>query len=123
MSKHYGKIAFTDTVRDVQNRYGSGSIYKAQTMRAAASKGPDALTDDERDFLRQRDGFYIATVSQTGWPYLQFRGGPAGFLHVIDDHTLGWADFQGNLQYISTGNLAWTTGSLCSPWTTPTDSG
>jgi uncharacterized protein len=60
----------------------------------------------ERDFLAERDGFYLATVSETGWPYVQYRGGPPGFLRVIDDHTLGWADFRGNLQYISTGNLA-----------------
>jgi predicted pyridoxine 5'-phosphate oxidase superfamily flavin-nucleotide-binding protein len=106
MSKHYGEIAFTDAVRDVQDHYGSGAFFKAKTMRARAAPSPDPLTDDEREFLRQRDGFYLATVSETGWPYVQFRGGPAGFLNVIDDHTLGWADFQGNLQYISTGNLA-----------------
>jgi predicted pyridoxine 5'-phosphate oxidase superfamily flavin-nucleotide-binding protein len=105
MSKHYGEIAFTDAVRDVQERYGSGAFYKAKTMRAHAAESPDALTEDAREFLDQRDGFYLATVSETGWPYIQFRGGPVGFLRVIDEHTLGWADFQGNLQYISTGNL------------------
>ena len=105
MSKHYGEIAFTDAVRDVQDRYGSGAFYKAKTMRAHAAESSDALTEDAREFLGQRDGFYIATVSETGWPYLQFRGGPVGFLRVIDEHTLGWADFRGNLQYISTGNL------------------
>lgn len=105
MSKHYGKIAFTDAVRDVQDRYGSGAFYKAKTMRAPAAESSDALTEDAREFLGQRDGFYLATVSETGWPYVQFRGGPVGFLRVIDEHTLGWADFRGNLQYISTGNL------------------
>ena len=105
MSKHYGEIAFTDAVRDVQDRYGSGAFYKSKTMRARAAESPDALTEDPREFLGQRDGFYLATVSETGWPYVQFRGGPVGFLRVIDEHTLGWADFQGNLQYISTGNL------------------
>jgi hypothetical protein len=105
MSKHYGEIAFTDAVRDVQDRYGSGAFYKAKSMRAPAAEGSDALTDDAREFLGQRDGIYLATVSETGWPYLQFRGGPVGFLRVIDEHTVGWADFRGNLQYISTGNL------------------
>ncbi len=74
-------------------------------MRAPAAESSDALTEDAREFLGQRDGFYLATVSETGWPYVQFRGGPVGFLRVIDEHTLGWADFRGNLQYISTGNL------------------
>ena len=105
MSKHYGEIAFTDAVRDVQDRYGSGAFYKAKTTRAHAAESSDALTEDAREFLGQRDGFYLATVSETGWPYVQFRGGPVGFLRVIDEHTLGWADFRGNLQYISTGNL------------------
>jgi predicted pyridoxine 5'-phosphate oxidase superfamily flavin-nucleotide-binding protein len=105
MSKHYGEIAFTDAVRDVQDRYGSGAFYKSKTMRAHAAERPDALTEDTREFLGQRDGFYLATVSETGWPYVQFRGGPVGFLRVIDEHTVGWADFRGNLQYISTGNL------------------
>ncbi len=105
MSKHYGDIAFTDAVRGVQNRYGSGAFFEAKKTRAPASAGPDPLTDDEREFLRERDGFHLATISETGWPYVQFRGGPQGFLRVIDDHTLGWADFRGNLQYISTGNL------------------
>jgi predicted pyridoxine 5'-phosphate oxidase superfamily flavin-nucleotide-binding protein len=105
MSKHYGEIAFTDAVRDVQDRYGSGAFYKSKTPRARAAESSDALTEDAREFLGQRDGFYLATVSETGWPYVQFRGGPVGFLRVIDEHTLGWADFRGNLQYISTGNL------------------
>ena len=64
------------------------------------------VSEDERAYLSERDSFYLATVSATGWPYVQFRGGPPGFLQVIDDHTLGWADFRGNLQYISTGNAA-----------------
>ncbi|MGV7778848.1 pyridoxamine 5'-phosphate oxidase family protein, partial [Mycobacterium kansasii] len=68
--------------------------------------GPDPLTDDERDYLNERDSFFLASVGATGWPYVQFRGGPPGFLRVIDDRTIGWADFRGNLQYISTGNVA-----------------
>jgi predicted pyridoxine 5'-phosphate oxidase superfamily flavin-nucleotide-binding protein len=106
MSAHYGTVAFTDDVRDAQTRYGSRAIYDRVESRAGTTPGPDGLTATERDFLTDRDGFYVATVSATGWPYVQYRGGPPGFLRVLDAHTLGWADFRGNLQYISTGNLA-----------------
>lgn len=106
MSTHYGAIAFTDKVREVQREHGSRRLYARQEARAKASEGPDPLTDDEREFLATRDSFYLATVSETGWPYVQFRGGPPGFLTVLDAHTLGWADFRGNLQYVSVGNLS-----------------
>jgi predicted pyridoxine 5'-phosphate oxidase superfamily flavin-nucleotide-binding protein len=66
----------------------------------------DSLSAREAAFIAARDGFYQATVSETGWPYVQFRGGPAGFLKVLDDKTLGYADFRGNVQYISAGNLS-----------------
>jgi predicted pyridoxine 5'-phosphate oxidase superfamily flavin-nucleotide-binding protein len=69
--------------------------------------GPnDRLTGDEAEFIAGRDGFYLATVSASGWPYLQHRGGPRGFVRTLDEHTLGYADFGGNRQYISMGNLA-----------------
>jgi uncharacterized protein len=106
MSRHYGTIAFTGGVRDAQAHYGSREIYARGEARAAAEPGTDALTSTERAFLAGRDGFYLATVGETGWPYVQYRGGPPGFLRVLDDHTIGWADFRGNLQYISTGNVA-----------------
>ncbi len=106
MSKHYGAIAFTDAVRDVQRDHGSNGFYDRKRVEGKATPGIDPLTDDEKEYLADRDGFYLATVSETGWPYVQFRGGPAGFLRVVDDHTIGWADFRGNLQYISTGNLS-----------------
>ena len=106
MSKHYGAIAFTEAVRDVQRDHGSHGFYDRKRVQGNAVPGIDALTDDEKDYLAERDGFYLATVSETGWPYVQFRGGPAGFLRVVDEHTVGWADFRGNLQYISTGNVA-----------------
>ena len=106
MSRHYGTIAFTDSVREAQAGHGSRAFYDRKRSRAHGLPGPDPLTDAEREFLSERDSFYLATVSESGWPYVQYRGGPVGFLHVVDDHTLGWADFQGNLQYISTGNLA-----------------
>ncbi|MCW2994564.1 MAG: pyridoxamine 5-phosphate oxidase-related, FMN-binding protein [Conexibacter sp.] len=106
MSRHYGNIAFTERVRDAQTHYGSRAIYARGEARAGRAPGSDALTATELAFLAERDGFYLATVSETGWPYVQFRGGPAGFVRVLDDHTLAWADFRGNLQYISTGNVA-----------------
>src|SRR3954453_20431595 len=105
MSGHYGDIAFTPAVADVQAQHGSRRFYARRQARRPGGIGPDALTEDEKDFLAERDGFYLATVSETGWPYVQFRGGPTGFLRVVDDHTIGWADFRGNLQYISTGNV------------------
>lgn len=105
MSKHYPAIAFTDTVRQAQAGHGSSGFYDRKRERGQASPGADPLTATERTFLSTRDGFYLATVSESGWPYVQYRGGPVGFLRVLDEHSLGWADFQGNLQYISTGNL------------------
>lgn len=106
MSKHYGTIAFTDDVRAVQCHHGSQAFYDRKRIAGEATPGPDPLTEDERDYLAERDSFYLATVSDTGWPYVQFRGGPKGFLRVLDVHSIGWADFRGNLQYISAGNLA-----------------
>ncbi|HEX4351721.1 MAG TPA: pyridoxamine 5'-phosphate oxidase family protein [Polyangiales bacterium] len=66
----------------------------------------DHFSDAERAFIADRDSFYMATVSETGWPYIQHRGGPKGFVRALDDKTLGFADFSGNRQYISVGNLA-----------------
>lgn len=105
MSSRYGEIAFTPAVAEAQAQRGSRRFYARHKARGGAA-APDTLTATEREFLAARDGFYLATVSETGWPYVQYRGGPPGFLRVVDDHTLGWADFRGNLQYISTGNLA-----------------
>lgn len=65
-----------------------------------------ALGEQERDFIAARDGFYLASVGSTGWPYVQFRGGPPGFLHVLSDTRLGWADLRGNRQYLTVGNIA-----------------
>ncbi|HXZ17106.1 MAG TPA: pyridoxamine 5'-phosphate oxidase family protein [Roseiarcus sp.] len=69
--------------------------------------GPaDRFPANEAAFIAERDSFYLATVSQVGWPYIQHRGGPPGFLRVLDDRTLGFADFRGNRQYLTLGNLA-----------------
>jgi len=102
MSRAYSDLAFTPTVRAMQTRMGSRSSYARLDQ---AEDRRDALTAREAEFIHERDGFYQATVSETGWPYVQFRGGPAGFLKVLDARTLAYADFRGNLQYISVGNL------------------
>ena len=102
MSRAFSDIAFTPTVRELQTRMGSRKNYAALDR---SSDRRDRLTDKEIAFIAARDSFYQATVSETGWPYVQFRGGPAGFLKVCDDKTLAYADFRGNVQYISVGNL------------------
>ena len=105
MSRRYGCIAFTDDVREVQQQYGSAEFYDRLRSRATGASGPDPLGPREAAFLAERDGFYLSTVSETGWPYVQFRGGPPGFVSVRDAHTIAWAEFRGNLQHVSTGNL------------------
>ena len=102
-SRAYSDIAFTPAVREMQTRMGSRANYAPLDH---AAKPEDRLGPQEIEFIAARDSFYQATVSETGWPYVQFRGGPMGFLKVLDDKTLGYADFRGNMQYISVGNLA-----------------
>jgi len=102
MTHKFAEIMFTDSVKTVQDRYST----RAQNERFSRLGGPnDVLGEREATFIQARDSFYLATVSETGWPYVQFRGGPRGFLKVIDGKTLGYADFRGNTQYISMGNL------------------
>ena len=103
MSRAFADIAFTPSVKAAQTQYGSREANEGLEM---AGDRQDEITEFEREFIGQRDGFYLATVSETGWPYVQFRGGPPGFLKVIDRKTLGFADFRGNVQYLSTGNIA-----------------
>jgi uncharacterized protein len=103
MSRAYSDIAFTPAVRAVQTRMGSRAGY---ARLDDTDDRRDALTEREVEFIEAQDGFFQATVGETGWPYVQFRGGPAGFLKVLDDKTLGYADFRGNVQYISVGNLS-----------------
>lgn len=102
MSRAYTDIAFTPTVRAMQTRMGSRANYAPLDH---TDDRRDELTEREAEFIHARDGFYQATVGETGWPYVQFRGGPAGFLKVLDARTIGYADFRGNVQYISVGNL------------------
>jgi predicted pyridoxine 5'-phosphate oxidase superfamily flavin-nucleotide-binding protein len=101
MNKNFTQFAFTDSVKKVQERYGSRKAY----ARMETSGDQYRLTEREAEFIQSRDSFYMATVGESGWPYVQFRGGPSGFLKIVDDTTLGYADFRGNRQYISTGNL------------------
>ncbi len=103
MSYPFGDIAFTPAVERLQERYGSRAKY-AQ-MQSRSSRG-EALGTREAEFLARADSFYLATVGETGWPYVQHRGGPRGFLRVLSPAQLGFADFRGNLQYASAGNAA-----------------
>ena len=103
MGRRFAELAFTPAVKEQQTAHGSREQYRR--VEQFAEMG-DSLGDFERAFIKRRDGFYIATVSETDWPYIQFRGGPPGFLHVLDNKTLGFADLSGNRQYITTGNLA-----------------
>jgi predicted pyridoxine 5'-phosphate oxidase superfamily flavin-nucleotide-binding protein len=102
MSHKFSTLTFTPSVKEVQTEMGSRNAGEMLNKRGAPN---DRLGPDEKYFISLRDGFYMATVSETGWPYIQFRGGPAGFLHVLDDNTIAFADVTGNRQYISTGNL------------------
>ena len=104
MARAFSEIAFTPAVRAAQKRQGSAAAY--DRMLAPETDPADRLGPEEAAFIAARDGFYQATVSETGWPYVQFRGGPAGFLKVLDRRTIAYADFRGNRQYVSTGNLA-----------------
>jgi predicted pyridoxine 5'-phosphate oxidase superfamily flavin-nucleotide-binding protein len=104
MARAFAEIVFTPSVRATQEQQGSAAAY-AKFLAPEAERG-NRLTANEATFIAARDGFYQATVSETGWPYVQFRGGPAGFLKALDETTVAYADFRGNRQYISTGNLA-----------------
>ncbi|MEU8566783.1 pyridoxamine 5'-phosphate oxidase family protein [Streptomyces pathocidini] len=99
----YAQVAYTAAVRQVQYEMGSGAA--GARRLAEPAERPDTLTTVEAAFVRGIDGFLIATVGETGWPYIQYRGGPPGFVHVLDERTLGYADVRGNRQYITTGNL------------------
>ncbi|HUZ33596.1 MAG TPA: pyridoxamine 5'-phosphate oxidase family protein [Xanthobacteraceae bacterium] len=95
-------IAVTPSVQAAQAKMGADRIWR----NFKGHRQFDRFTDNETAFIARRDGFYLASVSETGWPYVQHRGGPVGFLKLVDDRTLTFADYRGNRQYISTGNLA-----------------
>ena len=102
MKQNFTQFAFTDSVRKEQEKYGSRTSY--QRME---ENGPDQSQIFQREaaHIEGMHSFYMSTVGENGWPYVQFRGGPKGFLKVIDSQTIGYADFRGNMQYISTGNI------------------
>src|SRR5579863_9103671 len=100
MTDKFFELTVTDSVQEAQKHYYGG------TMRLGAAQGNDPLTEEEMSFIQARDSFYLSTVSETGWPYVQHRGGPAGFLRVLSPNRLAFADFKGNRQLLSTGNLA-----------------
>ena len=103
MGRTFAKTMFGIAAQRLQADHGSRASYER-----LADRGPSdsALGSDEIAFIALRDSFYMATVTADGWPYIQHRGGPAGFLHVLNPRTLAFADLAGNKQYISTGNLA-----------------
>jgi len=102
MAFKFHELAFTDSVRHAQEEY------YGQSRPVRHVPGPDALTHEEISFIQARDSFYMATVSETGWPYLQHRGGEVGFLRVLSPTQLAFADYKGNRQLVSVGNLAVT---------------
>lgn len=101
MARNFAEIAFTENVKSQQEKMGSRRSY----ARIEAVAESSVLGVAEKRFISERDHFYLATVGETGYPYIQHRGGPKGFLKAVNDRTLGFADFKGNLQYVSLGNL------------------
>jgi len=103
MGRRFQELAFTPLVKEHQLEHGSRRQY--ERMENSAPHGEDTLGPAEQDFLQRRDSFYMASVSETGWPYLQHRGGPKGFVRVINPSLIGFADLRGNKQYVSLGNF------------------
>jgi predicted pyridoxine 5'-phosphate oxidase superfamily flavin-nucleotide-binding protein len=103
MAHQFAAIMFTDGVKAAQEHVGSRTQYERFTAGASPN---DELSETEASFIAQRDTFYMATVNAAGWPYVQHRGGPAGFLRVLGPKCLAYADFRGNKQMISVGNAA-----------------
>ncbi|MDN3654383.1 pyridoxamine 5'-phosphate oxidase family protein [Ferruginibacter paludis] len=102
MAKNFAAIAYSDAVKEMQEKLGSRATY----ARMERDTYIDGLTDNEVDFIAQRDSFYMASIGENGFPYIQHRGGPKGFLKVLDSKRIGFIDFKGNMQYITVGNLA-----------------
>ena len=103
MTHRFADLMFTDGVKAAQEHYGS----REHNERLQNNFGPnDQLTSRETDFIALRDTFYLATVGESGWPYVQHRGGPPGFLKVLEQNLLAYADFRGNTQLVSVGNLS-----------------
>lgn len=103
MTRAFARIAFTESVKEAQRRNGARANGERLENHPATR---DALTPELVRYIEERDSFFMATASREGWPYVQHRGGPPGFLRVIDERTLAFVDFSGNRQYLSIGNLA-----------------
>jgi len=101
MTARFLNLLFSPSVKSIQQQMGSRAAY---SKRDAANEA-DALTENEAAFIAARDSVYMASVGAGGWPYIQHRGGPAGFVKVLGERTLGLADFRGNRQYVSVGNI------------------
>jgi len=102
MAKNFAEIAFTDAVKKLQEKHGSRRSYE----RMEKFNVIDGLTTNEMSFIENRDSFYLASIGVKEFPYIQHRGGPKGFLKVLDSKRLGFIDFIGNKQYVSVGNMA-----------------
>jgi uncharacterized protein len=102
MEKKYAEIAFSEAVKQMQQKAGSRSSY----ARMEKIRHEDGLTENEIAFISLQDSFYMATIGQSDYPYIQHRGGPKGFLKILDNKRIGFIDFYGNKQFISAGNLA-----------------
>lgn len=103
MARNYVHTLFSDAARALQAEDGSREAYAR--MEEGADGTPDQLTAKEAEFIAARDSFYLASVTPDGWPYVQHRGGPAGFLKVLPGNRLGFADYRGNRQHVTTANL------------------
>ena len=102
MGHKFADILFTDTVQHYQELDGSRDLYANWSNK----KDSNYLLDERTStFIRERDSCYMASISESGWPYVQHRGGPQGFIRVLDDRTIGFADYRGNRQYVSVGNV------------------
>lgn len=102
MANNFSSLVFTPVVKELQQRYGSRRQYERLAAQGTSNRG---LGPGEREFIAERDSFYMASIGSTGWPYVQHRGGPKGFLKILDNQTIAFADYRGNKQYISAGNL------------------
>jgi uncharacterized protein len=102
MGRAFAKVMFSEAAKRLQEQHGSRAQYERLEERGESG---NALGPMERDFIARRDSFYIASVTEDGWPYMQHRGGPKGFLRVLEGKMLAFADYAGNKQYITAGNL------------------
>jgi predicted pyridoxine 5'-phosphate oxidase superfamily flavin-nucleotide-binding protein len=103
MAQNFMKTMFTPGAKALQERAGSRASYARMTGDESGTA--DAMSEKESSFIAARDSFYMASVNEDGWPYIQHRGGPAGFLKVVDAHRLAFADYRGNRQYLSAANV------------------